>query len=177
MKKSTFFAVVLMLLVSVSAIAQSQDSDRSTPIVSNEVSANVSGDDTNQYFYSFVAGPGTSTITAEIKGVSAGQVVWYQLLEKNGADEISDGSDYVQATSAGNMARKITNVKLNKRRTILLRVTPQPLTGKLQYRIRLSGSAISDDSPKTDEKTSRPKSNDNPVSGKSGKLMKIPSKG
>jgi hypothetical protein len=174
MNKLTFFAVILILFVTVSVFSQSQDPDRPTPIISNEVTKNVSPSDTNQYFYSFVAGPGTLTITAEIKGAERSQVVWFKLLEKNGADEIGNSSGYVQTGDGGNMTREIVNVKIDKRRTILLQVTPQPLSEKAQYRFRLSGSAISDDQSKTDEKTVRPKDDDKRESGKS---MKIPLRG
>ncbi len=170
MKKLTIFAAILILFVTVSAFSQSQDSDRPTPIISNEVSGNVSADDTNQYFYSFVAGPGTLTITAEVKGVKRNQVVWFKLLEKNGADEISNSSDYVQTGDDGNMTRKIINIKLDKRRTILLQVTPQPLLGKEQYRFRLSGSAIFNDQSKADKKPDRPKADDKRETGKSIKF-------
>jgi hypothetical protein len=170
MKKSTLFAVILILFVTVSAFSQSQDPDRPTPIISNEVTKNVSAGDTNQYFYSFVVGPGTLTITAEIKGVEISQVVYFELLEKNGADNISSSSGYVQTGDGGNMTREIVNVKIDKRRTILLKVTPQPLLEKAQYRIRLSGSAISNDQSKTDEKPDRPKADDKRETGKSIKF-------
>jgi hypothetical protein len=174
MKKSTFFAGILTLFVTVSVLSQSQNPDRPTPIISNEVTKNVTPNDTKAYYYSFVAGPGTLTITAEIKGAERSQVVWFKLLEKNGADEIRNSSGYAQTGDGGNMTREIVNVKIDKRRTILLQVTPEPLLENAQYRIRLSGSAISNDQPKTDEKIVRPKDNGKRESGDS---VKVPAKG
>jgi hypothetical protein len=174
MKKSTLFAVILILFVTVSVLSQSQNPDRPTPIISNEVTKNVSAGDTNQYFYSFVAGPGTLTITAEIKGVERSQVVYFELLEKNGADDISGSSGYAQTGDGGNMTREIVNVKIDKRRTILLKVTPQPLLENAQYRIRLSGSAISNDQIKVDKK---PIATTNNGKRESGESVKVPAKG
>ncbi len=169
------FAGILILFVTVSAFSQSQDRDNPTPIRSNEVNANVSAGDSNQYFYSFVAGPGTLTMTVELKGDSSNQAVEFILLERNGADAIS-AFDYIQTSSRGNMVRKIVNIKLDKRRTILLQVTPQTLVSKAQYRFVLSGSAISNEQPneqpKVDKKTDQPKTDDKRESGKSIKIPK-----
>ena len=131
-----FFAVAL----SGSAAAQSKDRDHPTPVKSNEINGELdaSGD---EYFYSFVAGPGELTIMVDVKSSTGQALLNFELLDKNAAASIL--SEFAQADGDGQSARSVKSVSLGKRQTLVLKVTVGQ-AGRGTYRVRLSGAVASE---------------------------------
>jgi hypothetical protein len=143
MKRSVSLALAFLLLTVValsrSAAAQSKDRDHPTPVKSNEINGELdaSGD---EYFYSFLAGPGELTITVDVKSSTGQALLNFELLDKNAAEAILC-CEYAQADGDGQSARVVKNVRLGKRQPVVLHVTVGK-GGRGTYRVRFSGGAV-----------------------------------
>jgi hypothetical protein len=128
-----FIAVAL----SGSTAAQSKDRDHPTPVKANEINGELdaSGD---EYFYSFVAGPGELTIMVDVKSSTGQALLNFELLDRNAAAAILC-CEYAQANEDGQSAREVKSVRLGKRQTVVLHVTIGK-AGRGTYRVRLSGA-------------------------------------
>ena len=142
MRRSVSLALAF-LLISVVALsrsaAQSKDRDHPTPVKSNEINGELdaSGD---EYFYSFLAGPGELTLTVDVKSSTGQALLNFELLDKNAAAAILC-CEFAQADGDGQSARVVKNVRLGKRQTVVLHVTVGK-AGRGTYRVRLSGGAV-----------------------------------
>ena len=141
MKRSASLALAFLLLTVValsrSAAAQSKDRDHPTPVKSNEINGELdaSGD---EYFYSFLAGPGELTITVDVKSSTGQALLNFELLDKNAAAAILC-CEYAQADGDGQSARNVKSVTLAKRQLVILHATIGK-AGVGTYRVRLSGA-------------------------------------
>jgi hypothetical protein len=70
MKRSDIIKLAFLLFITIalsgSAAAQSKDRDHPTPLKSNELTGDLDNSG-NEYFYSFIAGPGELTLTVDVK--------------------------------------------------------------------------------------------------------------
>ena len=145
MKRSVSLALACLLFIAVasfgSAAAQSKDRDHPTPVKANEINGELdaSGD---EYFYSFVAGPGELTIMVDVKSSTGQALLNFELLDRNAANAILC-CEFAQANGDGQSAREVKSVKLGKRQTVVLHVTIGQ-AGRGTYRVRLSG-AVADE--------------------------------
>jgi len=144
MKRSVSIALSFLLFIVVAlsgsvAAAQSKDRDHPTRVTSNEINGELdaSGD---EYFYSFVAGPGELTITVDVKSSTGQALLNFELLDSHAAAAIIC-CEFAQADGDGQSARVLKSVKLGKRQTVVLHVTVGK-AGRGTYRVRLSGSVV-----------------------------------
>jgi len=141
MKRSVSLALACLLFIAVasfgSAAAQSKDRDHPTPVKANEINGELdaSGD---EYFYSFVAGPGELTIMVDVKSSTGQALLNFELLDRNAANAILC-CEFAQANEDGQTARVVKNVSLGKRQPVVLHVTIGK-AGRGTYRVRLSGA-------------------------------------
>ena len=131
------FLLFIVVALSGSAAAQSKDRDHPTPVKSNEINGELdaSGD---EYFYSFLAGPGELIITVDVKSSTGQALLNFELLDKNAAAAILC-CEFAQANEDGESARNVKSVKLGKRQLVVLHVTVGK-SGRGTYRVRLSGA-------------------------------------
>lgn len=145
MKRSISLALACLLFIAVtlsgSAAAQSKDRDHPTPVKANEINGELdaSGD---EYFYSFLAGPGELTIMVDVKSSTGQALLNFELLDRNAAAAILC-CEYAQANEDGQSARVVKSVRLGKRQTVVLHVTIGQ-AGRGTYRVRFSG-AVADE--------------------------------
>jgi hypothetical protein len=145
MKQSSFLRLAFLLFFAValsgSVAAQSKDRDHPTPVKSNEINGELdaSGD---EYFYSFLAGPGELTITVDVKSSGGTAGINFELLEKNAATAIIC-CEFAQADSSDQSGRDVKSAKFRVRQRVILHLT-QFKYGKGTYRVRLSG-AVADE--------------------------------
>lgn len=141
MKRSVSLTLAFSLFIAVamsgSATAQSKDRDHPTQITSNEINGELdnSGD---EYFYSFMAGPGELTLTVDVKSSTGQALLNFELLDRNAAEAILC-CEFAQANGDGQSARVMKSVKLGKRQLVILHVTVGQ-AGRGTYRVRLSGA-------------------------------------
>ena len=141
MKQYRFFRLAFLLCFAValsgSVAAQSKDRDHPTPVKSSEITGELdaSGD---EYFYSFVAGPGELTILVDVKSSTGQALLNFELLDSNAAAAILC-CEFAQADGDGQSARVVKSVRLGKRQTVVLHVTVGQ-AGRGTYRVRLSGA-------------------------------------
>ena len=141
MKRSVSMTLAFTLFIAVamsgSATAQSKDRDHPTRITSNEINGELdsSGD---EYFYSFMAGPGELTLTVDVKSSTGQALLNFELLDRNAAEAILC-CEFAQADGDGQSARVMKSVKLGKRQPVVLHVTIGR-AGRGTYRVRLSGA-------------------------------------
>ena len=135
---SLALALVLFILVAMSgsAAAQSKDRDHPTPVKSNEINGELdaSGD---EYFYSFLAGPGELTVMVDVKSSTGQALLTWELLDKNAAEALIC-CEYAQADGDGQSARDVKSATLGKKQTVVLHVTVGK-GGRGTYRVRFSG--------------------------------------
>ena len=141
MKQSGFVKLAFLLFITValsgSATAQSTDRDHPTPLRSNELTGDLDNSG-NEYFYSFLAGPGELTLTVDVKSSDGTSVLNFELLDRKAATAIIC-CEFAQADSSGQTGRDIKSVKLPKRQLVVLHITIGK-TGTGTYRVRLSGA-------------------------------------
>jgi hypothetical protein len=141
MKRSDIIKLAFLLFITIalsgSAAAQSTDRDHPTPLKSNEITGDLDNSG-NEYFYSFLAGPGELTLTVDVKSSDGTSVLNFELLDRKAANAIICCA-YAQADSGGQSGRDIKSVKLAKRQTVVLHITIGK-TGTGTYRVRLNGA-------------------------------------
>ena len=139
MKKSLLFAVSLLVLIAAtgSAFAQSTNRDHPTPLRSDEIRGELNGDEI-EYFYSFTAGPGELTITVDVKSSDGTTGINFELLDSDANKQLLC-CEFAQADSTGTSGRDVKSIKLGKRQTVILHLTPFKY-GKGTYRVRFSGA-------------------------------------
>jgi hypothetical protein len=139
MKKSLLLLASLLLLIAAtgSTSAQSTNRDHPTPLRSDEIRGELNGEEI-EYFYSFTAGPGELTITVDVKSSDGTTGTNFELLDSD-ANKALICCEYAQADSSGESGRDLKSVKLNRRQTVILHLTPFKY-GKGTYRVRLSGA-------------------------------------
>jgi hypothetical protein len=141
MKRSSFLRLAFFLFLSVAltipAAAQSTDRDSPTPVKSTEINGLLDGSG-NEYFYSFLAGPGELTIMVDVKSSTGQGLLNFELLDKDAATALLC-CEFTQADGDGQSARSIKSVKLDKLQPVVMHVTVGK-AGKGTYRVRLSGA-------------------------------------
>jgi|ERR1700687_1539484 len=133
-------ALLLLLAVAFagSAAAQSQDRDYPTQVISGEINGELDNSG-NEYFYSFVAGPGELTTTVDVKSSVGQALLTFELLGKNASTALLC-CEYAQADGDGQSARDVKSIRLGKRQTVILHATVGK-GGTGTYRVRFSGAA------------------------------------
>jgi hypothetical protein len=143
MKRFRFerFGLFLWLLIVVAngIAAQSRERDNPIPLSSNELNGDLDGSG-DEYFYSFVAGPGEVKITVDVRSFDGTANISFELLNKDAAKALIC-CEFAQADLTGESGRNVKTVKLNRRQTLVLHLTQGP-SGRGTYRIRLSGSVL-----------------------------------
>jgi len=140
MKRSVSLTLAFILFsivaLSGSAAAQSKDRDHPTPVKTNEINGDLdaSGD---EYFYSFLAGPGALSMMVDVKSSTGQALLNFELLDHNAAAAILC-CEFAQADGDGQSARVVKEVKLGKKQMVVLHVTVGQ-AGRGTYRIRFSG--------------------------------------
>ena len=130
-------SLLLLMTAAGSVVAQSTDRDHPTPLTSAEVAGDADGSG-NEYFYSFVAGPGKVTITLDVKSSDGTVAIPYELLDKN-ADKAIICCAFAQADSTGETGRSVESAKLERRQTVILHLTMNKIF-RGTYKVRLSGA-------------------------------------
>jgi hypothetical protein len=133
------FAFVLTASAGIS-FAQSTDRDRPTALTSYDLKGYLE-ENKDEHYYSFTAGPGDLTVTADIapsKGSGTTNIA-FELLNRNGADAIMC-CEGVQG-DFGATGRDVKTVRLTKRQTVILHTTNNG--GQGTFRFRFTGSAVS----------------------------------
>jgi len=132
-------AASLLLLIGVtgSAFAQSTNRDHPTRFTSDEIKGDLDGREI-EYFYSFTAGPGEFTITVDVKSSGGTTGTAFELLDADG-DKVLLCCEGAQADSTGTSGRDVKSIKLGKRQTVVLHLTPFTY-GTGTYRVRISGA-------------------------------------
>ena len=140
MKKSLLLAAsVLVLIVATgSGFAQSTHRDHPTPFTSDEIKGELNGKEI-EYFYSFTAGPGELTLTVDVKSSDGTTGTAFELLDAD-ANTVLICCEGAQADSTGTSGRDVKSIKLGKRQTVILHLTPFKY-GTGTYRVRISGAA------------------------------------
>jgi hypothetical protein len=138
MKKSLLLVTSLLVLITAagSALAQSTDRDHPTPFTSTEINGELKAEEI-EYFYSFTAGPGEFTITVDVKSSDGTTGTAFELLDAD-ANKVLLCCEGAQADSTGTTGRDVQSIKLGKRQTVILHLTPFKY-GSGTYRVRLSG--------------------------------------
>ena len=139
MKKSLLL-IAGLLLISVatgSTFAQSTNRDHPTPFRSDEVKGELNREEI-EYFYSFTAGPGEVTITVDVKSSDGTTGTAFELLDRD-ASKVLICCEGAQADSTGQSGRDVKSIKLGKRQTVILHLTPFKY-GRGTYRVRISGA-------------------------------------
>ncbi len=102
MKQSSFLRLAFLLFFAValsgSVAARSTDRDHPTPLKSNEIVGDLDASG-NEYFYSFLAGPGELTITVDVKSSTGQALLNFELLDRNAAASIIC-CEYAQAEAS-----------------------------------------------------------------------------
>jgi hypothetical protein len=141
MKRSDIVKLAFLLLITLAlsglASAQSTERHHPTPLKSNELTGDLDNSG-NEYSYSFLAGPGELTLTADVKSSDGTSVLNFELLDRKAATVIIC-CEYAQADSAGQSGRDTKSVKLAKQQIVVLHITIGK-TGTGTYRVRLSGA-------------------------------------
>ena len=139
MKKSLLLAASLLVLIAAtgSAFAQSTDRDHPTPFTSNEINGELKGEEI-EYFYSFTAGPGEVTLTVDVKSSGGTTGTAFELLDAD-ANKVLICCEGAQAGSTGESGREVASIKLGKRQTVILHLTPFKY-GNGTFRVRISGA-------------------------------------
>jgi hypothetical protein len=138
-KKSLLALSTLLLLVAVagSTSAQSTNRDHPTPFRSDEIKGELNAEEI-EYFYSFTAGPGELTITVDVKSADGTTGTAFELLDHE-ANKVLICCEGAQADSTGQSGRDVSHIKLGKRQTVILHLTPFKY-GRGTYRVRISGA-------------------------------------
>jgi hypothetical protein len=139
MKKSLLLAASLLVLIAAtgSVFAQSTHRDHPTPFTSDEIKGELNGAEI-EYFYSFTAGPGEVTLTVDVKSSDGTTGTAFELLDAD-ANKVLICCEGAQADSTGTSGRDIKSIKLGKRQTVILHLTPFKY-GAGTYRVRISGA-------------------------------------
>ena len=139
MKKSFLpvISLLLMMVATSAAVAQSGDRDHPTPLNSDELRGVLRGIG-GESFYSFTAGPGELTITVEVKSREGTLAMPFELLDTNAADSLLC-CEFAQADSDGLTGRTVKSVTIKGRRTVILHLTENQY-GAGTFFVRLSGA-------------------------------------
>ena len=139
MKKSLLLVAGLLVFIAASgsALAQSTDRDHPTPFTSNEIKGELNGKEV-EYFYSFIAGPGEVTLTVDVESTDGTTGTAFELLDSDGNKQLIC-CEFAQADSTGPTGRDVKSIKLSKRQTVILHLTPFKY-GTGSYRVRISGA-------------------------------------
>ena len=141
MKRSGFLSLssllFLLFIGAASVAAQSTDRDYPTPLKSGEITGALDGSG-NEYFYSFLAGPGELTLMVDVKSATGQGLLNFEVLDKNAATALLC-CEFAQADGDGQSARVIKSVTLSQHQPVVLHVTVGK-AGKGTFRVRLSGA-------------------------------------
>src|SRR5689334_19109505 len=117
MKRSVSMVLVFSLFIAVglsgSAAVQSNDRDHPTRVTSDEINGELDNSG-NEYFYSFIAGPGELTLTVDVRSSTGQALLNFELLDSHAAAAILC-CEFAQADGDGQSARVMKSVKLGKR--------------------------------------------------------------
>jgi hypothetical protein len=144
MKRSVYLVFGLALILSAvagTASAQSSDRDRPTVLSSGEISGSLNNHN-GESFYSFTAGPGELTITADVtvnhrRDETQIGVLNFELLGRDASTSILC-CEFAQTGDSGT-GRDVKSVKLTRRQTVILHTTNGPVGGGT-FRVRISGA-------------------------------------
>jgi hypothetical protein len=140
MRKSFLLTACLLVFIAAtgSVRAQSTNRDHPTPFTTDEIRGELKGE-AIEYFYSFAAGPGELTLTVDVKSSDGTAGTAFELLDRD-ASKVLICCEGAQADSSGQSGREVVSIKLDKRQTVILHLTPFKY-GAGTYRVRISGAA------------------------------------
>lgn len=135
-KHITLLAIGILML-SVSAFAQSTDPDAPTPITDGVTTGSSRGNlhDDKTYYFTINVKPGVLTLTADltpVKGTGGGTLRWHYL------DTKFRQIKWDQMSASGSPERRVNDTKVLARRKVILKVV---VGGNVDYKIALSGTA------------------------------------
>jgi len=140
LKRSTVLTLALLfvaLAFAGAATAQSIDRDHPTQVKSDEINGTLDASG-QEYFYSFLAGPGEVSLMVDVKAGSGQALLNFELLDRDAAAALLC-CEYAQADGDGQSARVVKSVTLDKKQRVVLHVTGGK-AGRGTYRVRLSGA-------------------------------------
>ncbi|MBW4554417.1 MAG: hypothetical protein KME59_00470 [Trichormus sp. ATA11-4-KO1] len=135
------------------ANAQSKDRDNPTPLTSNVVTGQVGKDDTSEYFYSFIAGPGEVTVTLDVLPERNSLSITVDLFDTTNAKELLS---FRKSSVEFHSAREIRRIQFNKQQPVVMRVRWNHFNKTGGYKVRLDGAVkfANTQSPTTGTNTS-----------------------
>ena len=141
---SIMVAALLLLVAPNSSAAQSTDRDNPTPLKSDELKADFSQDDPEQ-FYSFTAGPGEVIFTLDVKGAYPGGGIPYFHLFSTDGRQLDSFDKFAARDSSEKLVKRVS---FAKRQTVVMRIS-KPI-GSGSYQLRISGAVALEKGAATD---------------------------
>ncbi|MBL8186464.1 MAG: hypothetical protein JNK38_00570 [Acidobacteria bacterium] len=134
------FTIILAVATVCTAGAQSTDRDSPTKLTSPEISGFVDSKSAeNNYFYSFVAGPGEVVITLDISKVNSDASIRYEIFDEDAKSLIYDDA----VAFGSSEERKIKRFVLSRKVLLILKISPGHIWGRREsgrFRLRISGA-------------------------------------
>lgn len=140
MRSAKILVAVVFVITFAVSVSMAQFSSRDNPraLNSGEISGSLN-DHNQESFYTFTAGPGELTITADVqaKRDDIGNIS-FELLARDGSTSLL--CCYGAQGDGGGTGRETASVKLSKRQTVILYTKNGPIGGGT-FRIRITGAA------------------------------------
>ncbi len=115
--QKTILAITILLLVSVTGLAQSTSRNNPTPVRESDIRGEFNQKDP-EYFYSFIAEPGEMTFTLDVKAKNYGGAIYCTLFDVNGRQIDA----FEQVVSKGQSEKLIKRVLFVKRKKVVMRI-------------------------------------------------------
>ena len=137
--KSVLVLAVFGLLCGAPHMASAKSLPQDNPIVmtSPEVVDDVSGKEVEEKYYRFTAGPGTVTMTVDMK-TDSGTMIDFDVYILDGKWKTLAKVMDVLGNSA--TKRAVKQIKLKKQQSLILKIVTKPSWGSGSYQVRLEGA-------------------------------------
>ena len=126
--------LLALLMLAISAAAQSTDRDNPTQLTSNEIK-DVGVGKTVEYYYGFTAGPGEVTITIDLKAKAYSTAVRFELLDAESNQILTHNMNAATTTGGERVVKK---ARVREKQQVILKLVLDSNTG--EYMIRLGGA-------------------------------------
>lgn len=138
----TIVTSTLGILLAITALINSVDAqstyrDNPTPLTQPDITGIVDKNNDSEYFYSFVAKPGTVIITLDVAPNKQNTLnyVGVDLFNLNAQELLSFDVGVISKSK-----RKIQRLQIKRQQTIIMRISRRNRKGAASYRIRVDGS-------------------------------------
>ncbi len=138
----TIVTSTLGILLAITALINSVDAqstyrDNPTPLTQPDITGIVDKNNDSEYFYSFVAKPGTVIITLDVAPNKQNTLnyVGVDLFNLNAQELLSFDVGVISKSK-----RKIQRLQIQRQQTIIMRISRRNRKGAASYRIRVDGS-------------------------------------